>query len=637
MASKLQASFQALYAALEIPRVARRTVVVLVLVHTALLAYSAYIHSPTLNEPGHLVAGLSYWKFGRFDVYNVNPPLVRMVAALPVIAVGCNEDWSGYYEGPGARPEIGMGEDFMVANGEKSFFLFTIARWASIPFSWIGAIVVYLWARDLYGRPSGVTACAIWCFEPNILAHASLITTDAAGAALGIAACYTFWRWLRRPTWAQAALTGVVLGCAELAKTTLIIFYPLWPLMWLAYRWPERHAMAVSDWSREAAMVAVRMLVGLYVVNLGYGFEGSFTQLREFQFVSDLFASSPDHAGHGAAEPNRFADTLVGVLPVPLPKNYLVGIDIQQRDFEHYGKPSYLRGEWRDQGWWYYYIYACAIKVPLGLWLLGMLTVAYRLLPISLAKGWNNSEQRWIQGFGNQRVAASRRDELALLAPPVIILIVVSSKTGFSEHLRYALPIFPFAFIWVSQVAGIWCLTDAGMGVNYPSMGRRSARYRVWPSLLVGAVGCWFVASSFWVYPHSLSYFNESVGGPLNGPKHLLGSNVDWGQDFAYLRSYAANAPTSVGRASQRVFLTSHASRLEISVLERLAWATVSKRTVNRLTVDQTGYAVGADVLFGCPWIVGQQHGPVAATLIAKLSCGTPDLRVAYSMYVFGN
>ena len=275
---RLNRSFAAVYAALEQPKIARRTVVVLLLIHTGLLAYSAYVHSPTLNEPGHLVAGLSNWKFGRFDIYSVNPPLVRMVAALPVMAVGYEEDWSGFYTGPGARPEFSMGEDFVAANGERSFFLFMIARWACIPFSWIGGIVCYLWARDLYGRPSGVIACSIWCFEPNILAHASLMTPDAHATALGMAACYTFWRWLKKPTWSQAALTGVVLGLAELAKTTLILFYPLWPIMWLVYRWPDRRKMVGRDWLREVGMLALRMAIGLYVLNFGYGFEGSFKQ-----------------------------------------------------------------------------------------------------------------------------------------------------------------------------------------------------------------------------------------------------------------------------------------------------------------------------------------------------------------------
>jgi hypothetical protein len=55
---------------------------------------------------------------------------------------------------------------------------------------------------------------------------------------------------------------------------------------------------------------------------------------------------------------------------------------------------------------------------------------------------------------------------------------------------------------------------------------------------LVAASLCWFLSSSLWIYPHSLSYFNESIGGPLNGPKHLLGSNVDWGQDLLYLKRW---------------------------------------------------------------------------------------------------
>jgi len=441
---RLQRSFAALFAALEVSRIARRTVFALLVIHTGLLAYSAYVHSPTLNEPAHLVAGLSYWRFGRFDVYNVNPPLVKMVAALPVMAAGYKEDWSGFYSGPGARPEMGMGETFVAANGERSFFLFMIARWACIPFSWIGAIVCYLWARDLYGRPSGVMAVAIWCFEPNILAHASLITSDAAGTALGLAACYTFWRWLKQPTWSQAALTGVVLGLAELCKTTLVLFYPLWPLMWLVYRWPDRTRMVARDWFREAAMLALRMLVGLYVLNLGYGFEGSLKPLQEFHFVSDLFTGressvesreqeNPQSEIRNPESPtNRFANSWLGNLPVPFPKHYLLGIDIQQKDFEHYGRPSYLRGVWQDHGWWYYYLYAAAIKVPIGLWALGLLAVIARL---SLSRQERLSEKP--PTTNDQRRTPRLRDEFILLFPATVIFAVVSSKTGFSEHFRY--------------------------------------------------------------------------------------------------------------------------------------------------------------------------------------------------------
>jgi hypothetical protein len=472
MNDKLLHSFDAFYRLLEQPRATRLVVFGLLAIHTGLLAYSAYVHSPTLNEPGHLVAGLSHWKFGRFEVYRVNPPLVKMIAALPVMAVGYEEDWSGFYEGPGARPEMAMGEDFVAANGERSFFLFMIARWACIPFSWIGAVTCYLWARDLYGRPSGVMACAIWCFEPNILAHASLMTPDIGGTALGVAACYTFWKWLKNPTWTQAALTGVVLGLAELCKTTLILFYPLWPLLWIIYRLLERREKSVipakvgiqttmthRDWLREAGMLALRMAIGLYVVNLGYGFEGTGTQLKDFHFVSDLFTGSPDEhpvPNSQSLTPfvNCFATSWWGVLPVPLPKNYVLGIDLQQKDFENYGRPSYLRGEWRDHGWWYYYLYAATIKVPLGLWVLGLLTLCLPLL--------HNPPP--YEG-GVRRGFVPFRDTIVLLTPPLVIFCVASAKTGFSEHFRYVLPCFPFLFIWISQSAQLlwakrWCETS---------------------------------------------------------------------------------------------------------------------------------------------------------------------------------
>ncbi len=57
-------------------------------------------------------------------------------------------------------------------------------------------------------------------------------------------------------------------------------------------------------------------------------------------------------------------------------------------------------------------------------------------------------------------------------------------------------------------------------------------------SLAAAGSFCWFVISSLWVGPHWISYFNEAIGGPLNGPEHLLGSNVDWGQDLPYLAEW---------------------------------------------------------------------------------------------------
>jgi hypothetical protein len=51
------------------------------------------------------------------------------------------------------------------------------------------------------------------------------------------------------------------------------------------------------------------------------------------------------------------------------------------------------------------------------------------------------------------------------------------------------------------------------------------------------------VIESLSVFPHSMSFFNRLVGGPLGGPKHLLDANIDWGQDLLFLKKWYDKHP----------------------------------------------------------------------------------------------
>lgn len=551
VANSIEESFGAVFIFSQKPRMAPRVVAGVIIVHSLLLGYSAWVHSPTRDEPGHLVAGLVNWKFGRFDIYAVNPPLVRLVAALPVLAIDYSEDWTRFYEGPGARPEFRMGDDFLKANGDRALFLITIARWACIPFSWLGAIICFLWARDLYGPLAGILASTIWCFEPNILAHASLITPDAPAAALGIAACYFFWRWLVRPSWTMMAVVGIVLGLAQLTKFTLVIFYVIWPLIWLCYFLSLRTRVPQRAWVTSIIQLVGITSISIYVVNVGYKFEGSFKPLRNVSFVSELLSdkaalkANGDEANTLEESANRFATSQFGGLRIPLPINYIQGIDIQQRDFEHSGRPSFLRGVWRTHGVWYYYLFACAVKIPLGLLLLVVITLVGRSCGV-------------LPGTGNN----PSRDEVVLLFPFFAILLVVSSRTEFNEHFRYVLPALPYVFVACSQsinflqprralssesrheilsnsAAAVYCgLPDPADACNPDHC--RPRMMRLIASSLVVILVAWCITSSWWVYPHSLAYFNEAVGGSRNGRFYLLGSNLDWGQDLKYLLAWSS-------------------------------------------------------------------------------------------------
>ena len=474
----------------------RLLVPLLLLVHATLLAWGDSRHSPSIDEVGHLPAGLSHWQLGQFELYRVNPPLVRLVAALPVFLARPTMDWTLLSQSYSKHTHFRIGEEFITANGPRSFWYFTLARWACIPFSLLGGYICFLWGRDLYGRLAGLLALTLWCFSPNILGNAQMITPDTGAAALGLAASYTFWRWLRRPHWSRALLAGTTLGLAELTKSTWIILFALWPLLWLVWCRSKRQTLIHPSWLAEAGQLSFVLLFGLYVLNLGYGFDGSLEPLRNYTFASEILRGPQDN--------NRFAGSWLGTLPVPVPRQYLLGIDQQKVDFEQTIR-SYLCGEWRQGGWWYYYLYGLTVKVPLGVWLLLFLAAALTGMASRYSVPW--------------------RHEVMLLAPAVAVLTLVSSQTGFNHHLRYVLPVFPFAFIWASKVA----------------------QPRVWrgwtvPILVLGGV-LWSVASSLSIYPHSLSYFNELAGGPTGGHAHLVDSNIDWGQDLLYLKRWLDEHP----------------------------------------------------------------------------------------------
>ena len=481
-------------------------IALLLSIHAGLLAYVSYRDSATWDEVGHFGAGLSHWCRGTFNLYRVNPPLVRLVGCGPVAWTnpGIELGSDGLVGFPFYRADFRSGQGVAESLGAKYFWLLTLARWACIPFSIFGGWVCYLWARDLYGRAAGLLAATLWVFCPNVLAYGHLITPDMGAAGLGVGAAYLFWKWLAAPAWPRALVTGLVLGLAELTKTTWVVLFVLWPVVWLTSRGLERREGRSFKWRQEGLQIGVLLVIALWVLNLGYGFERSFQRLGDYNFASQALGGSSEVVQNGQVLRNRFAGSWLGHVPVPVPENYLLGIDYVKMEYERKDW-SYLRGEWRLGGWWYYYLYALLVKVPVGTWVMLVIAAIVTLF----RKGYS----------------ARFRDELVVLAPAAIVLALVSSQTGFNHHLRYVLPIFPFAFIWISKVA------------RSVRLGHR------WTEGAAGVALCGSVASSLWVYPHSMSYFNEFVGGPKNGHYHLGNSNADWGQDLFYLKDWVEAHP----------------------------------------------------------------------------------------------
>lgn len=468
-----------------------RVAAIFIVLHVGLVVWGDLRHSPNAMEAVDLPAGLYHLEFGRFDLRIVNPPLVRVVAALPVAALGAERDWRSIATGPGRRAEFPVGQDFIAANGEQVFGIFAAARIACLPLTVLGAIVCYCWASDLYGLRSGILAAGLWCFDPTILGHAQTINADVPAAAMGVAAAYAFWRWCRQPEWLNAVIAGTVLGLALLTRTTLWLQLPVLLVVGIAVFIDSRPARS------HALQLAAIFGLSIYVVNLGYGFERTGRRLGEFEFISETFGgnlAAPESPG------NRFRASTLSYLPILLPGAFVEGVDLQRYDFENRDGQyrSYLRGEWSSHGWWYYYLYGLAVKWPLGTWILVVGAVAAH--GHQLRKGRRISLGEWL-----------------CLGSGMAILVVVSSQSGFSMHFRYVLPFFPFAFVLMSSAFNV---------------SNRAWIAATWAAFAAS------VASSLAIHPHGLSYFNELAGGPKNGHAHLVHSSIDWGQDLLEFREW---------------------------------------------------------------------------------------------------
>ena len=534
---------------------------------TLLLLMAAWSQSYTYNENGRLASGLFYLRFGDYSIFHVNPPLINTVSAVPAIAAGaaCADrndiGFSSFgrheYEAGTLFDQLNESHRLLICSGRSLCILLVVLCFPSY----------FKYSATVFGLGAASVALCILLFSPWILGYTPLILPDVPSALFAILALYTFTLWLKEPNWDHIFIAGLALGLAELTKFTLIVFYPMFIVMWLIRRGSELKTIRANAWIQEVKQLFLMFAVSLLVINMGYVFEGTGKQLRSFKFQTTLFTGCktldtvPSGGGNRFDSSGNVFETALGYLPMPLPSNYIQGIDTQRLDFER-GIPSYLRGQWSEHGWWYYYLYALLIKTPVGTILLFFLAIFCTLF----LKGYN----------------ASWREEMVILLPGIVLLAFVSSQTGFSIHSRYIIPALPFFFVWMSKVGRAFTgapneeSSNKHVSDDAKSIKVNSISHKMYPQgyktvrVLTILFLTWSVLSSLSVYPHSISYFNELAviiptpktdghpqippvkkptnlyswyktiisAGPRNGPRHLLDSNIDWGQDLFNLEQW---------------------------------------------------------------------------------------------------
>ncbi len=457
---------------------------ILILIHAGLLTFSAVRNSVTYDEHAHLPAGVAYWKYREFGIYNLSPPLLRMVAAWPVVLAGADTMPASAYRKHDPRDRHwAFALSFMRLNAARYHELFVFGRLAMIPVSCLGAWLVFHASRRLWGDAAGVGCCAVYSLEPNVLAHGSIVGTDLGSAVAALAAVILWQRFCEKPTTGRAFAASLGILAAMLCKFTLLLLWLALLLIAAWSLWTDRSRVRARQIGQGTLLT---LLVTWLGVNLAYGYYRSFQPVREY------------HDDLQSASMISLRRHLPDWLPVPLPRQMVLGFDAQKYESE-LNYPAFLLGRTYRGNRWSYYPIALAVKLPLGLLALILLAT--------------------VDAFRRSRLRTAFR---SAAFPLVIAMVVLSAGmillANVNIGIRYVLPAVLPSFVLLGRV---WS----------HEAGRWTRRI---------ATGCVVLLAieSLAVAPRFLTFFNAFAGGPSRGWTILSDSNFDWGQGLIDLKRW---------------------------------------------------------------------------------------------------
>ena len=165
-------------------------------VFAAELYLSARLESQTFDEPAHMYAGYSYWLRSDFGINPEHPPLVKLVATLPLLIERPK------YPDPIEiffRAQSALGGMTMMSAPGADRVLASVRAAVNI-FSFVLGVLVVLSAREMFGEGASLLVLLLFVFDPLILAHAPLLGTDMGATCCIFGAVYAFYRYIKRPT-----------------------------------------------------------------------------------------------------------------------------------------------------------------------------------------------------------------------------------------------------------------------------------------------------------------------------------------------------------------------------------------------------------------------------------------------------
>lgn len=275
-------------------------------------------------------------------------------------------------------------------------------RFPGMIFALLTGLLIFRWASRLFSPGKALFPLALYCLNPNFIAHGKQLTSDAATSFFVLAAVYAFWRLHNDRSAKHLFLCAFLTGLAILAKYSSIILLPVFTLLYfLHFKFLKKD----KAFKYASSLFFFGSVVWL-TINAGYFFDGTFTRAGDIEWKSQKY--------------QKLADS---PLPVPFPKVFTLGLDYTQYLDENPGigrGNNYIFEKRRRRGRWYAFPSMIGLKTPLAF---------FALLVLGLL-----SRNKW-------------KEKSFLLIPFGVWLIVFSLACDAQLGIRYVLPGFVFLFL----------------------------------------------------------------------------------------------------------------------------------------------------------------------------------------------
>jgi hypothetical protein len=444
--------------------------------------------SITCDEIVMIPAGYYHVAAQNFELINDHPPVSKILAAIPLLFMQPEEIRPDQIVGaPGSGDERWAHmEKFWENNPDRFVSLSFWPRVFMIGLTVALGLLIFRFARELFGALAALLAVILFALEPTVLAHGRVVQTDIPASFGFLLFCFMLRRYAMTQSKKRAAWLGFSVGLAILTKFSMLLV-GLIIVAYFAFHLGKAFRQQKSR-KRLIMDLAIAAVVSILTIDGAYFFQLRRLAPWDGQFIQEAF--SP------VATPLTAS---VNALSYFLPADFVLGI-LRQLVHNRVGHPAGLLGMYSRTGWWYYFPVAFTLKTTIPFLILSLATL-----------GWS----AW------QVIKKREVNRLWMLGPFVIYTVFVLFS-HIDIGVRYYLPAYSFLCI----------LGGALLAALFKS--RKAARVGLIAAvLLVGWIGVEAVRA----FPNHMSYMNQlAIGKPHWW--YLSDSNVEWGDDAPALAAY---------------------------------------------------------------------------------------------------